>query len=181
MAIRLFPLAALLLAAGPAQAQGIGETLRSLLPFGNDPSPPMQQGVPASPEDVPCPRVGVIEGGSALRQGGGQITISDVARECRGRPDGSIVVKVGVEVRTLLGTGGGAPRSDVPVRFVVRRGDKVFMTRQRRVAAAIRPGDTQGTATLVEDGLVVPAGVEDWEVEVGLGAGSPEGRGRRER
>lgn len=163
-----------LVPSGPASAQGFGDTLRNLWPFGGNAAP--GQTVPPAPDDVVCPRVGVIEGGSALRQGSGatirhQISISDLARECTERTDGSTVVKVGVELRALLGTGGGgSARSEVPVRFVVKRGDQVFASRVRRVTVSIPSGDTQGTATVVEDGLVVPPGVTDWEVQVGLGA-----------
>ena len=65
-------------------------------------------------EDVYCPTVDVTDGGAALQvRGGGeagsvrsQITLGEVARECIGQPDGSTLVKIGVEARALLGVGG---------------------------------------------------------------------------
>ena len=87
-----------------------------------------------------CPRVDVTEGGAALRTYAGgrtgspealrsQLTISNVARECIGRPDGTIVVKVGVEGRALIGPAGAPGRFDAPIHVVVKRGERVFANR----------------------------------------------------
>jgi hypothetical protein len=143
-------------------------------------------------EDVYCPPVGVIEGGAALQAYSGgrvgdagalrnQITLGQLARECAGQPDGSTLVKVGIQGRALLGAGGGAGRFDVPVRVVVKRGSTIIANRLRRVAVTIPAGDTQGTFTIIEDGIVIPpVDAEHFEIEVGLGgAGPAEGRGRR--
>ncbi|WP_262296196.1 hypothetical protein [Microvirga sesbaniae] len=137
-------------------------------------------------DDVYCPAVEVVDGGSAIQvRGGGeagsvrsQISLGDLARECIGQPDGSTLVKVGIEARALIGVGGSAGRYDIPVHIVVKDGSTVFANRSRRVAAAIPAGQTQTTVSVVEEGIVVPASsANDFEIEVGLG-GAPA-RGRR--
>ncbi|WP_414475046.1 hypothetical protein [Microvirga sp. M2] len=131
-------------------------------------------------DDVYCPPVTVFEGGSTIRSGDSssprsQIAIANLARECVGQPDGSTLVKVGVEARALLGSGGSAGRYNVPVQFVVKDGSTVIANRSRSGVATIPAGSTQASVTVVEDNIVVPAAlVNTFEIEVGLGA-----RGRR--
>jgi hypothetical protein len=128
-----------------------------------------------------CPAVDVVDGGAALRVGSGQITIANVARECGERPDGAIVVKVGVEGRLLLGPGGGgSARADAPVTITIKRNDRVFASRSRRVPVSVVPGEFGGNFVVVEDNLVVPPGTDGFEIVVGLGAG-PAARGRPAR
>jgi hypothetical protein len=139
----------------------------------------------ATPEDAYCPPIGVAEGGAVIQVGGrsgeassvrSQVTLGQLARECLGQADGSTLVKVGVQGRALLGAGGGAGRYDVPLRVVVRQGDRVFANRVRRMTIQIPPGDTQGSVTIVEDRIVVPAAAaDDFRIEVGLG-GAPGSR-----
>jgi len=142
--------------------------------------------------EVDCPSVSVAEGGAALQAYSGgragdaaalrqQITIGQIARECSGRADGSIAVKVGVEARALLGAGGSPGRYDVPVTMVVKRGSAVIASRVARSTITIPPGETMGSTVIVEDGLVVPpSAVDGFEIEVGLGAAAaPAARRRR--
>ena len=137
--------------------------------------------VPVEPEDAYCPTVGVSEGGSVIQMSRSQVTLGQLARECLGQADGSTLVKVGVHGRALLGVGGSAGRFDVPVRVVVRQGDRIIANRVRRTAVQIPPGDTQGSFAIVEDGIVVPASAaQDFDIEVGLGGGA-EGGARRRR
>ena len=148
----------------------------------------------ALPADVPCPPVTIAPGGAAINAYSGgregapealrsQISIVNVARECAGRPDGSIVVKVGVEGRALVGAVGAAGRFDTPVRFAIKRGERVLASATRRAGVALAAGELQGSFTLVEEGLVVPAGTDDFDIEVGLGGSSaaarPAARARR--
>jgi hypothetical protein len=159
-----------------------GSSLGNMLTFAGPTVPPP---VRAQIEDVYCPAIEVAEGGAALRSYAGQvgdagrlrsqIALGELARECVGQPDGSTVVKVGVEGRVLLGAGGGAGRYDVPVRIVVKNGSRVIANRVRRVAAAVPAGETQTTFAVIEEGIVVPAAeANTFEIEVGLGSG---GRG----
>src|SRR5215212_4966606 len=158
----------------PASAQGISDTLRNLLRYGSTTEPPAAPQAGIEVED--CPRVDVTEGGAALRTYAGgrtgspealrsQLTISNVARECIGRPDGSIVVKVGVEGRALIGPAGAAGRFDVPVRFVVKQGNQTYANRVRRVPVTVPAGEAQASFVAVEDGMVVPRGTRDFDIE----------------
>ena len=157
---------------------GVGDMLLT----GGMTQPPAQA---AEIRDVYCPTVDVTDGGSSLQvRGGGdagsirsQIALGDIARECLGQPDGSTLVKVGVEARALLGVGGSAGRYDVPVQIVVKDGSTVFANRSRRVPASIPAGQTQTTVSVVEEGIVVPAAsANSFEIEVGLGGRAAAGR-----
>ena len=179
--------------AGPAAAQGIGDTLSNLFKFGGTTVP---KEAPREAGDVYCPSVGVIEGGAALRAYTGgkvgeptalrhQISIGQLARECAEQPDGSIVIKVGVEGRALLGPAGQPGRFETPVTVVVKRGDRILSTRTQKVTVAVPPGDTQGGFVTVQDGLVVPPKTGEYEIDVGLVPGAappkPERAARRDR
>jgi hypothetical protein len=174
---------AMALAGCTAIAQDGGNPLRNFLLYGGPTVPPSAE---VAPEDVYCPRVGVLEGGSVIQAGAGQmgsprrqIALGELARECRGRPDGSTEVKIGVEGRALASVAGASGRFDVPVHFVVRQGGKILADRVRRTSVVIPPGESQGSFALVEEGIVVPpASAQSFEIEVGLGGGAPRARGR---
>lgn len=170
--------------------EGGGSTLRNLLMFGGPTVPPAAASVGT---ETYCPPVGVIEGGAALQAYAGrpgdpnalrnQISLSNFARECIGRPDGSTVVKVGVEGRALLGPSASAGgRFEAPVRVVIKSGDRVIANRFRRVPVAVPAGDTQGSFVVVEEDMVVPPGSGEFEIEVGLGGSDrPAARRRASR
>src|SRR3954454_2634964 len=178
--------------AGPAAAQGIGDTLSNLFKFGGTTVP---KEAPRQTEDAYCPSVGLIEGSAAVRayKNGRvgdpaalrhQISLNQFARECDEQPDGSIVVKLGVEGRALLGPAGVAGRFDAPLTFLIKRGDQVLATRTQKVSIAVPAGDTQASFVTVQDGLVVPPKSGEYEIEVGLVAGAgakPERAAKRKR
>jgi hypothetical protein len=170
--------------------EGMGSSMLRALYYGGAARP----SVPAAdPSDVACPAVSIAPGGAAInsyaggRAGGpealrNQLSIVNVARECRGRPDGSIVVKVGVEGRALIGPGGSAGRLEAPVRFAIKRDERVLVSTTRRANVALTAGEMQGSFLVVEESLVVPAGMTDFEIEVGLGgSGATERPARRAR
>jgi len=172
-----------------SSSEGPGSTLRNLVGLGG-----ATETTAAAAEDdldIYCPPVGVIDGGAALQAYAGrtgdpnalrnQISLSNFARECVGRADGTTLVKVGVEGRALLGPAASAGgRFEAPLRVVVKSGDRVIATRFRRVPITIPAGDTQGSFTVVEEGLVVPPGSGEFEIEVGLGGAAPgRSTGRR--
>lgn len=176
--------------AGPAAAQGVGDALRNLMRYGSLTEPPAAP--PTAVEMADCPRVDVVEGGAALQSFAGgrpspdalrsQLTISNVARECIRQPDGSVVVKVGVEGRALIGPAGSAGRFDAPLRIVVKRGDQVFANRLRRVPITVPQGEAHASFVTVEEGIVVPPGTGDFDIEVGLGgAGEKPAKAQRGR
>lgn len=152
---------------------GSTSTLRNILRYGTSTEPPIAQAGPAEAPD--CPPVSVIEGRSAIRQGSSQVSVANVARECIERQGGAVVVKVGVEGRALLGPGSSTGRFDVPVVFVIRRGDQVIASRTKRVSVAIPAGQTQSSFVAVEGDMIVPAGTGEYDIEVGLGGGAPAG------
>lgn len=155
-----------------------GSTLSNMLRYGSTTVPPLAPA--AVVEAAECPPVSVSAGGAAVRRGTSQVSIANVARECIERAGGSVVVKVGVEGRVLLGAGGGAGRFDVPVTFVVKRGEQVFASRVRRVAVAIPASESQASFVAIEGDMVVPPGSGEYEIEVGLGGeGSSAPRRRR--
>jgi hypothetical protein len=171
--------------ASPALAQGLGDSLKNLFIYGSPSAPPPS---PQKPDEIECPKVTIADGGAALRAYGGrtgapealrhQISIVDVARECLVQADGTIVVRVGVEGRALIGPAGGAGRFDAPVRIVVKSGDRVLAARAQRAAVTVPAGQMQASFVVVEDRIVVPPGT-DFEIEVGLGGPMPAERPSR--
>lgn len=165
-------------------APGEGGVGDMLLMAGTTTPPPMKQEI----EDVYCPPVEIREGGAAIQVYAGgrtgdasalrsQIAIANMARECVGNPDGSTVVKVGVEGRALVGAGGSAGRYDVPVNIVVKRGSTVIANRTRRMGVTIPAGQTRAEFSVIEEGIVVPAAdANSFAIEIGLG-GRASGRG----
>jgi hypothetical protein len=62
---------------------------------------------------------------------------------------------------------------------VIRRGDQVLANRSRTAAVSLAAGQTQGTFVVIEDGMVVPAGTGEFEIEVGLGGSAAAQRPTR--
>lgn len=186
--LRMASLASLT-ALGACTSTGSGETnsLQNLLMYGGFTAPPISP--TAAIDVVDCPPVTVSEGGAAIRAvtGSGvdgvrsQVSIANVARECSGRPDGSVVVKVGVQGRALLGPGGGNGRFDTPVTIVLKHGDQVVARRVARGGVTIPPGRYEESFVVVEDGLVVPAGTGEFDIEVSLGSGGGAAKPARRR
>jgi hypothetical protein len=190
LGVRAVATAALLaMSYGSASAvDGVSDLFRSFFYGGS--VPPSGPGLAS---EIACPAVTIAPGGAAInsyaggRAGGpetlrSQISITDVARECIGRPDGPITVKVGVEGRALIGPGGSSGRFEAPVRFAIKQGEKVLVSTSRRASVALAPGQTQGTFIVVEETLVVPPGAGDFDIEVGLGgAGAAARPARRAR
>lgn len=162
--------------AGPAAAQSDGgNPFMNLLLYGGTTKPPE---APPNPDDVYCPPIDVTEGGAALLQNGSggvrsQISLGQVSRECTAAGGGATLVRVGVQGRALLGPGGAPGRFEAPVTVTVKRGSEVFARRSRRAAMTIPPGSASASFAFVEEGITVPAAhAQDFEIEVGLGAGA---------
>jgi hypothetical protein len=177
--------------AGCGTSSGGGASVSEMFLFAG---PTVPQEAPAPLNEVYCPPVGVIEGGAAIQAYSGgrvgeasalrnQISLGQLARECAGQPDGSTLVRVGVEGRALLGAaaGAGGGRYDVPVRIVVKKGSTVLANRILRTSVTVPAGQSQASFIVVEEGIVVPPNAaQDFEIEVGLGGAGP-GEGRRRR
>jgi hypothetical protein len=171
--------------AGPS---GGGSPLANLMQFGTAAPPPVQQ---APPEEVECPPVSIAAGGAALRlQAGqnaesvrGQVTITDVARECQPGAGGGVVMRVGAEGRVLVGPSGSAGPQGATLRIELRKGDQVLASRNARIGAVIPAGQAQAGWTHVEQGIVVPASAfttsGDIDVFVTLNPAAAQPRRRR--
>lgn len=167
--------------AGGAAAEE-GNFLTNMFKYGGTTVPPSQ---PQDLGEVYCPPVDVPEGGAALRSFGGkggdnaslrnQITLGRIARECNRLQDGSITVKVGVAGQVLLGPAGAPGRFEAPLQIAIKYGDKVVVSRSKRVAVAVAPGEAQGLFTIVEDGLIVPPAMTG-EYEITVSLGGPQAR-----
>jgi hypothetical protein len=179
--------ACLTLASSPGLASSGGSSFFRNLFLGGAAPPP---GAADAPIEVDCPAVTIAEGGAALRSYTGgrtgspealrnQVSIVSVARECVGRPDGSILVKVGVEGQALIGPAGTGGQFEAPVRIVLKRGDKVLANRARRASVAVPQGQLHGSFVVVEDGLMVPPNTGDFDIEVALGGPLPAERPAR--
>lgn len=138
--------------------------------------------VDPGPEDedtLVCPQVVIADGGAAIRAQSGQdsgslrhqISILNVARECRATGRGGFTLKVGVEGRVLLGPAGGSGNYGATLTTQVLRGTTVVGRRSARVGATIPAGQGGADFVHVEDGIVVPAGGGDVEIIVSLGTG----------
>lgn len=124
-----------------------------------------------STEAIYCPQVDVFEGGAYMSVGrGGQATITEFARECNVREDGTVLVKVGVAGRVVVSSAGG--RTTVPVHFRIKAGSKVVAQRNQSATASFAAGSLNGEFAVVQDGLIVPAAnIQNFDIEVGLGSG----------
>lgn len=173
-----------------SSSSGGGNTFTNLIFYGGTTVPASSA---ALPTQMRCPAVGIVPGGAALNSYAGgrtdapealrnQLSIVNVARECIARPDGSTQVKVGVEGRALIGPAGSGGQLEAPVRFWIKRDERVLASATRRAVVALRQGEAQGSFAIVEDGLVVPPNTGDFDIEVGLGGpGAAERPARRVR
>lgn len=165
------------LAAAPARAEE-GNVLSNLFKFGGTTVPPSQS---ESLDPPYCPPVEVADGAAASRTLAGdavrtQFSLARLARECTRRQDGSITVKIGVEVNVLLGPAGSPGRFDVPVTFQIRHEGKVITSRVERASVTVASGEAQGYATIVADELAVPVALTaDYDIAVGVGTGKGAG------
>ena len=128
------------------------------------------------PDDAYCPPVTVADGAAAFPAGSGtvqhhQVTFSRMSRECKAQGNGALSVKVGVELRALLGPAGAPGKFDTPLTIAIKYNGTVLTARSRRVAVSVPPGAAQGTAAVIEADLTVPADAAGgYDIEVGLAA-----------
>jgi hypothetical protein len=123
---------------------------------------------PSAPE-VECPGVDIRGGASTLNITGkpGQATAGDLryqlsfgqtARECQVQ-SGTMIIKVGVQGRIILGPLGGPGQVDVPVRYaVVREGPepRTIVTKFKRIPVVVPPEQTHIPFVDIEEGLTFP-------------------------
>jgi hypothetical protein len=71
----------------------------------------------------------------------------------------TMIVKVGVQGRVILGPMGAPGRLDIPLRYaVVREGPqpKTVVTKFKRIFATVAPGETHVQFVDIEEGLTFP-------------------------
>jgi hypothetical protein len=177
-------------ACGGPRSDGAGQSAINLVMFQSTRPPEVTNPLPKNEEtDFECPAVAIRDGGAALRVGGAtadslrsQISINNVARECSVSGGNGFILKIGVDGRVLAGPAGGSGSMQATLRTIVRRGTTVVAQRASRVGASIPQGEGGANFTHIEDGIVVPAGSGDVDIEIGLdGAGAASGTRRRRR
>jgi hypothetical protein len=115
-----------------------------------------------------CPKVDIRTGAGTLTLNGKapaaatdvryQLNFTDLARQCTVAGP-NLVMKVGVQGRVIVGAVGGPGPVDIPLRYaVVREGvePRTIVTRFKRVAAEVAPGQSNVTFSDVEDNLSFP-------------------------
>jgi hypothetical protein len=157
-----------------ASASG-GSSFMNIFRYGGTTVPPSMN---PPEEEVDCPSVQILDGAAALRQEAGgdvrsQLSIGQTARECR-VVGNQISIKVGLEGAAVLGAGGSPGTYVAPIRFVVKKGDKVVSSVLQRGSVTIPQGDVRASFVMVQEGLMAPKdGPGDLEIYIGF---DPQGR-----
>jgi hypothetical protein len=87
-----------------------------------------------------------------------QISFGRTARECAVQ-GATMIIKVGVQGRVILGPMGGPGKVEVPLRYaVVREGPqpKTVVTKFKRISVTVAPGQTHVQFVDIEEGLSFP-------------------------
>jgi hypothetical protein len=122
-------------------------------------------GTPAF-DDADCPAVDIRVGASTLAVAAKteqatandvryQLSFNQIARQCV-VSGGTMMIKVGVQGRAVLGPAGSAGPVSVPLRYaVVKEGiePKTIVTKFKRLAMAIAPGETNVGFKDIDEGL----------------------------
>lgn len=194
LALAVVPLAFVLAGCGGAKmAEGeVSEGERRFterLLFGGQKLPEPK---PFNERELGCPQVTLLDGTAQWRVGGDsargvshQASIHDLARECTTEGN-TMRIKVGVRGRVVLGEGGRAGSYGVPVRIVVREGDKTLHSRVVSTSVSV-PDDGSVPFTIIDNTITVPVTDKDpgeaYTVVVGLdpqgSRGAAPGKKRR--
>ena len=67
------------------------------------------------------------------------------------------------------------------VRRWAEKFGREFANRIRRIPVTVPAGESQGAFVTVEEGILVPPGTGDFDIEVGLGGGAGEKPAKRQR
>jgi hypothetical protein len=114
-----------------------------------------------------CPNVDIRDGAGLLTINGKppeatgvryQLNFTDLARQCT-VVGSNMVMKVGVQGRIILGAAGGPGPIDIPLRYAVLQegaGPRTVVTKFKRVAVEVPPGQSNVAFSDVEESLSFP-------------------------
>jgi hypothetical protein len=157
-------------ASTPTEISDGGSPSRFSSLFAGSASPAAQAAVsgPAfNPDD--CPSVEIRTGAGTFKVPGQlpeasptdtryQLTLTQMARQCM-LSGASLVMKVGVQGRIILGSAGGPGQFEIPLRYaVVREGvaPRTITTKFKRVPTDVPPGQSNLVFSDVEENLSFP-------------------------
>jgi hypothetical protein len=87
-----------------------------------------------------------------------QLSFGQTARECAVQ-GATMIIKVGIQGRVIIGPMGGPGKVEVPLRYaVVREGPqpKTVVTKFKRISVTVAPGQTHVQFVDIEEGLSFP-------------------------
>lgn len=135
---------------------------------------------PTAKREYSCPKVEILDGTVAYRSGAAdvargvayQAAIGDIARDCSLVAQAQMRMRVGVQGRVILGEAGKPGTYSIPVRVAVRKGSETVYSKMSPASVTIPPSDTQTTFIVLDEGILLPVGVNDpgdeYTVLVGL-------------
>jgi hypothetical protein len=163
--------AAMLSGCSLASSVGSSDSSPSFASFFSGAMPGVTQPQPPTPSapDVECPGVDIRTGASTMNIAAKitdatagdlryQLSFGQTARECAVQ-GATMIIKVGVQGRVILGPMGGPGQVQVPLRYaVVREGPqpKTVVTKFKRIAVTIAPDQTRVQFVDIEEGLAFP-------------------------
>src|SRR5262249_25376909 len=148
----------------PSFATPVAKFFSGATPGGTPPHSP-----PPSAPDVECPGGDIRTRASTMNIAAKaadatagdlryQLSFGQTARECAVQ-GATLIIKVGVQGRVILGPMGSPGQVEVPLRYaVVREGPqpKTVVTKFKRIAVTIAPGQTHVQFVDIEEGLTFP-------------------------
>jgi len=180
----------------PAADSSFGDKISN---FFEGSSAKSRQAATGAQTDINCPPVQVREGASTLTVGptGENATMSlkyqgsflRMARECT-VVGGSMVMKIGVQGRVIVGPAGGPGQVDVPLRIAVVQetpgGTKPIITKFIRIPVMVTSDASGGVFTHIEEGLSFPlptpiAVLDDYTAYVGFDPLTAEAQDRQKQ
>jgi hypothetical protein len=155
---------------GGSSDGSLASRFSSLFPGSSTPATQANAAAPGPTfNDDDCPTVDIRAGAGTLMVAGKggdtsatdlryQLSFNQMARQCTAVGT-TVVMKVGVQGRIVLGPAGTAGQVDVPLRYaVVQEGPnpKTIVTKFKRVPANVPPGEVNVAFSDVEDNLSFP-------------------------
>jgi hypothetical protein len=141
--------------------------------------------LPVASQDIACPPVDIVAGGSALRAGGPdnasvryQFSIGDTARQCDPAGPQQAALKIGVSGELVIGPAGSAGTFSAPLKITVRlESDKKEVFSQTYKVEATSDGIAAGRFQIVTEPIILPLTTlqlaDVYSISVGFEGGAP--------